>query len=377
MKLIVFLILLVILTGVELLIYRKRALSDLSFHVSFSRPIAQCGEIIEVIEVAQNNKRLPLPFILLKFESPDAFHFLDMSNTSVSDLFYREDMLTMKPFSRHTRRIKVRCVKRGLYSFVRVNVSTSDLLLLEKITHTFDNDASITILPEKITPPEMETLLSVSYSDLMARRTPLTDPMSFSGIREYRPEDPMRDINWTATAKAGDFMVNQTTSTCHRQVSIFVNLESYNLKDSVALLEKSLSLAYSYMIELGNMGIPSRIFTNGKDIATGSPVTDILASDAPGLLRRGIALARIDLSAGVIPFSDLIEEYLPATCTDDYIVVISPRYKGLVQDTLRSIRSRRDSLLWVMPAFRTTPQVENATDITGRYLRWEVKGNDR
>ena len=360
MKLIVFLILLVILTGVELLIYRKRALSDLSFHVSFSRPIAQCGEIIEVIEVAQNNKRLPLPFILLKFESPDAFHFLDMSNTSVSDLFYREDMLTMKPFSRHTRRIKVRCVKRGLYSFVRVNVSTSDLLLLEKIT-----------------PPEMETLLSVSYSDLMARRTPLTDPMSFSGIREYRPEDPMRDINWTATAKAGDFMVNQTTSTCHRQVSIFVNLESYNLKDSVALLEKSLSLAYSYMIELGNMGIPSRIFTNGKDIATGSPVTDILASDAPGLLRRGIALARIDLSAGVIPFSDLIEEYLPATGTDDYIVVISPRYKGLVQDTLRSIRSRRDSLLWVMPAFRTTPQVENATDITGRYLRWEVKGNDR
>lgn len=377
MKLIVFLILLVILTGVELLIYRKHALSDLSFHVSFSRPIAQCGEIIEVIEVAQNNKRLPLPFILLKFESPDAFHFLDMSNTSVSDLFYREDMLTMKPFSRHTRRIKVRCVKRGLYSFVRVNVSTSDLLLLEKITHTFDNDASITILPEKITPPEMETLLSVSYSDLMARRTPLTDPMSFSGIREYRPEDPMRDINWTATAKAGDFMVNQTTSTCHRQVSIFVNLESYNLKDSVALLEKSLSLAYSYMIELGNMGIPSRIFTNGKDIATGSPVTDILASDAPGLLRRGIALARIDLSAGVIPFSDLIEEYLPATGTDDYIVVISPRYKGLVQDTLRSIRSRRDSLLWVMPAFRTTPQVENATDITGRYLRWEVKGNDR
>ena len=377
MKWIVFLILLVILTGVELLIYRKRALSDLSFHVSFSRPIAQCGEIIEVIEVAQNNKRLPLPFILLKFESPDAFHFLDMSNTSVSDLFYREDMLTMKPFSRHTRRIKVRCVKRGLYSFVRVNVSTSDLLLLEKITHTFDNDASITILPEKITPPEMETLLSVSYRDLIARRTPLNDPMSFSGIREYRPEDPMRDINWTATAKAGDFMVNQTTSTCHRQVSIFVNLESYNLKDSVALLEKSLSLAYSYMIELGNMGIPSRIFTNGKDIATGSPVTDILASDAPGLLRRGIALARIDLSAGVIPFSDLIEEYLPATCTDDYIVVISPRYKGLVQDTLRSIRSRRDSLLWVMPAFRTTPQVENATDITGRYLRWEVKGNDR
>ena len=60
--------LLAILAIVELIYYRKHALDDLSLHVSFSKPVASYGEVIEVIEVAENNKKLPLPFVLLKFE---------------------------------------------------------------------------------------------------------------------------------------------------------------------------------------------------------------------------------------------------------------------------------------------------------------------
>ena len=86
----------------------------------------------EVIEVAENNKRLPLPFIIMKFETTAVIEFQDMTNTSRSDLLYREDMLTMKPFSRHTRRIKARCTHRGYYSFTRVNMTTSDILLMRR-----------------------------------------------------------------------------------------------------------------------------------------------------------------------------------------------------------------------------------------------------
>ena len=225
MKLIVFLVLLAILAIAELIFYRRHALDDLTLNVSFSKPVASFGEVIEVIEVAENNKKLPLPFVILKFESPTSLEFLDMTNSTLSDLVYREDMLTMKPNSRHTRRIKVKCVKRGYYSFVRVNLTTSDILLMEKITRTFDNDAGITILPELVPLPDLRTLLSITFSDIVQRRTLLTDPFSFAGIREYQPWDPMRSINWTATAKAGDFMVNQNASTSTKQVSIFLNLE--------------------------------------------------------------------------------------------------------------------------------------------------------
>ncbi|MBO4928073.1 MAG: DUF58 domain-containing protein [Clostridiales bacterium] len=377
MKLFVFLIILVILSIAELFFYRKHALKDLTLHVSFSKPIARFGEVVEVVEVAQNNKKLPLPFILLKFESPVSLQFLDMTNTSLTDLFYREDMLTMKPFSRHTRRIKVKCIKRGFYSFVRVNITTSDLLLIEKITRTFDNDASITILPEEVPLPKLKTLLSITYSEVQQRRTLLTDPFSFAGIREYQSGDPMRTINWTATAKAGDFMVNQNTSTSTRQVSIFVNLEFYNLKESFSLLEKSISLAYSYMNELRRAGIPSQFFTNGKDMITGIPVTDAISSGDADTLRRGLALARIDLSAGVIPFADLLEEFIPSTGADDYIVIISPKYDGAFRPAVRNAKKRRSSLLWVMPAYHSTPAVIPDAELSDNYMRWEVRGHDR
>ncbi len=377
MKLFVFLILLALLAIIELVYYRKHALNDLSLHVSFSKPVANFNEVIEVIEVAQNDKRLPLPFVLLKFESPTSLNFLDMTNTSLSDLFYREDMLTMKPFSRHTRRIKVKCVKRGYYSFVRVNLTTSDILLIEKIARIYDNDASITILPEEIPLPEMKTLLSVTFSDVLSRRTLLTDPFSFSGIREYQPWDPMRAINWTATARAGDYMVNQNTSTSTKQAAIFVNLESYNLKDSVSLLEVSISLAYSYANELAAHGIPSQIFTNGKDVITGLPVSTGISSDSADKIKRGITLARIDLNAGVVPFPDIVEEHLSSTGMSDYILVISAKPDGSFRPVLHSIKRQRPSLLWVMPAYRTSPQAVLEPDIVGNYMRWEVKGHDR
>lgn len=377
MKLIVFLILLAILAIAELIFYRKHALDDLSLHVSFSKPIASFGEVVEVVEVAENNKKLPLPFVLLKFESPTSLEFLDMTNSTLSDLVYREDMLTMKPNSRHTRRIKVKCAKRGYYSFVRVNLTTSDILLMEKITRTFDNDANITILPELIPLPDLKTLMSITFSDVVQRRTLLTDPFSFAGIREYQPWDPMRSINWTATARAGDFMVNQNASTSTRQVSIFLNLEFYNIKESQALLEKAISLAYSYACELNNQGIPSQIFTNGRDAITGSAVIDALAAENGDNLKRGLALARIDIGAGVIPFADLIDEYIQNTGANDYIVVISPKYDATFRPVLLDLKRKRPSLLWVMPCYRTTTEVEMEPELRSNYMRWEVKGNDR
>mgnify|MGYP003305453940 CR=1 FL=1 len=100
MEIIVFLIFIAILVFLELVWYRAHAVDEISLDVSFSKNVANFGEIIEVIEVAENNKRLPLPFIILKFETPAVLEFQDMTNTSLSDLLYREDMLTMKPFSK-------------------------------------------------------------------------------------------------------------------------------------------------------------------------------------------------------------------------------------------------------------------------------------
>ncbi len=376
MEVIIFLVLLGVLVGVELLIYRHHGMDDLSLDVQFSKPVAEFGEVIEVIETAQNNKKMPLPFLILKFEAPTALVFLDMTNTSASDYLYREDMLTMKPFSRHTRRIKVRCTKRGYFSFARVIVSSSDLLLLEKFHLEFDNQATITILPEIINTRELLTLLSVTFSDIQQRRTLLTDPFAFSGIREYQSWDPMKSINWTATARAGEFMVNENASTSTRQVTIFLNLEYYNAKKSDSLLEKSISMVYSYMIRLIQAGITCALFTNGKDVLTDMPVSCEMSSSQSQIRLCGESLARIDRKKGVVSFSDLLETSISRTSADDCTLIVSPRWDTPVRSALRQLKQRRPSMFWLLPYYKTGAKPAIEQELSENLIRWELWGHD-
>lgn len=374
MQIIVFVAVILIFVAIELLYYREHAMDDLDLDVSFSKSVASYNEVIEIIEVAQNNKRLPLPFLLLKFESPTAVEFLDMTNTSVSDLLYREDMLTMKALSKHTRKIKARCVKRGYYSFPRVTISSTDLLFIEKLGREFPNNANLTILPQPIPSYDINTLLSITLSDIQQKRTLLTDPFSFAGIREYQPWDPMRSINWTASAKVGELMVNQQASTSTRKVSVFVNLEYYNPKKSGSLLEKSISLTYSYICELAESGIQMSVFTNGKDAVDNSTTSAIgIASDISKIV---VDLGRIDLTKEVMPFDKFIEENIDNTSAGDYVVVISPKNDLPLQNTIIELKRKRPSLLWVMPAYKTSLTNPVEPELSDSFMRWEVLGHD-
>ena len=361
---------------VEIIYYRLHALDNLHMKVDFSKNVANYGEDIELIEVAENRKRLPLPFIILKFEAPRELRFYDMMNTSTSDLLYREDMLTMKAFSKHTRRIKAQCTKRGYYVFPRVGITTSDLLLTERFTRDFPNDSHLVVLPEILNTDLTRMLMSVTLSELQCRRTLLTDPFTLAGIREYGPNDPMKSINWKASARTGELMVNQNASTCTQKVHIFVNLDFYNQKRSVSLLEKSISLTYTYLIELAELGIPASVYTNGIDVITDSPVISETDLGSATLDECAVMLARIDLKKQTVPFAETLEKYIPATDSDDFILLISPQFNGSFRSVLTDIKARRPSLQWLMPCYRTTSDADPEPSVADSYIRWEVIGND-
>lgn len=368
--------LLAIVFLIEIVYYRRHALDDLDLKVDFSKNVANYGEDIELIEVAENKKSLPLPFIILKFEVPRQIKFYDSSIITTSDYTYREDMLTMKAFSKHTRRIKVKCRKRGYYTFPRVGIATSDLFLMEHFSKEFKNDSELVVLPEVIPSNLIQMLMSVTLSDVQCPRTILTDPFAIAGIREYGPGDPMKSINWKASAKTGELLVNQNASTCMKKVHIIVNLEEYDPKGSVSLLERSISLAYSYLAELTSLGIPSAIYTNGIDILTGQPE---MSETDPGtglLTTRALMLAKIDLTKKAQPFEELVGKHLPFIDPNDYILFISPQYTDKFQKTLADIKTVRPSIHWLMPCYNTTPSVDILPSLTDSYTRWGG-GNER
>lgn len=372
---IVLIAILLIVFGVEVTYYRRHALDDLKLKVDFSKNVASFGEDIELIEVAENKKKLPLPFIILKFEAPREIKFYDTSIVTASDYLYREDMLTMKAYSKHTRRIKAKCRKRGYYTFPRVGITTADLFLVKRFSKEFDNDSYLVVLPQVISSGFMKMLMAVTLSDVECRRSFLTDPFALAGIREYGPDDPMKSINWKASAKAGELMVNQNASTCAKKVNIFVNLGTYDPKGSTSLLERSISLAYSYLIELSEIGVSTSIYTNGIDVLTGQPVVSELDPGTGMVDKRGIMLARIDIRKKPVPFEKIVEMYAPMTEEEDFILIISAQFDDRFQNLIAGLKTVRPSIHWLMPCYNTTPFVDLEPSLADSYTRWGG-GND-
>ena len=74
------------------------------------------GEECELCERVENRKLLPLPALKVKFQVSRELQFEDEEGvSSVTDQYYRNDVLSVRPFMRHVRRLRFRCKKRGYY----------------------------------------------------------------------------------------------------------------------------------------------------------------------------------------------------------------------------------------------------------------------
>lgn len=77
----------------------------LQSELNFSKKNAVCGETIELIETVTNKKRLPLPYINLKFQVNRAFRFEDgEENSVVSDNTYRNDIFSLMMYQKVTKK---------------------------------------------------------------------------------------------------------------------------------------------------------------------------------------------------------------------------------------------------------------------------------
>ena len=186
----------------------------------------------------------------------------------------------------------------------------------------------------------------------------------------------MNSVNWKASAKTGELMVNQRASTNAPKVHIFLNLEYYNQKRSTSLLEKSISLAYTYLCKLSEWGVQTSLHSNGHDAVNGEPLSADPAASSIELEKKAIILGRIDLKQAAVPFTESFENFLELTDHDDFIVVISPQSNAGFCLLMSDAKRRRPALNWIMPAYKLTPEVELEPDIASSYMRWEVKGHD-
>ncbi len=158
------------------------------------------GEIIDVELRLKANERIPS--LRVRDMIPEGLEVVEGSNSRVMSLRKGEERVL---------RYRV-LVKRGVHPFERILLSYEDPFGLFHVDRVED------IYQELVGVPRIQDV-PTPYSTRGTKITvgPLPSPrvgegVEFHAIREYQPGDPLKIINWKATARTGRIMANEYES---------------------------------------------------------------------------------------------------------------------------------------------------------------------
>jgi uncharacterized protein (DUF58 family) len=116
-------------------------------------------------------------------------------------------------------------VERGEYHFGKINVYVQTALRLVTRRYSFDREHTVKVYPSYIQMRryQLHAVASHLQQSGVKRMRRLGHSMEFEQIKEYVRGDDYRTINWKATARRGDFMVNNFTDERSQQIYCIIN----------------------------------------------------------------------------------------------------------------------------------------------------------
>ena len=109
--------------------YEKNWTKDFGLEISFSQQQAAEGDTLWLYEVITNNKEMILPAVSVRFKTSKFLKFEDMDSGSVSDYFYRNDVISVRGYEQVRRKLRIRCARRGIYSIQEAELAGRDYFL--------------------------------------------------------------------------------------------------------------------------------------------------------------------------------------------------------------------------------------------------------
>ena len=331
-------------------IYSRACLKDIDVNISISNNTATEGDELVLTEVVQNSKWLPLPWFAVKFRVERELRFADGNDAVVSDAYYRNDLFHVLMHQKVTRRLNFTCTKRGFYAIPGLEITAWDILMENKYIQTHECDVHLTVYPATIPSTTIDELCTRIYGHLSTRHPMYSDPFSFRGIREYSPNDSMKAVNFKASAKAQNLMVNVRDFSNSRQVVLMLDIQRHTIWHNEALDERAIKLAASFAEKLTADGVPIAFISNGRSIRSGLS-TNILEGRGTHHLRSILeSLAYINLAAEKVEhFANTLEKIALYEKLEPEYWLISSYYNKEVETAYLRLQESGARTAWIMP----------------------------
>ena len=319
------------------------------------------GEEVQLVTQITNRKFLPLPWVQVYDELPEAVEPLEgytapaPDPTRISLISY----LSMKWYHQVRREYTLRCLRRGHFFLGPVRIRTGDLFGMFTRETRLSSDQFLTVYPPILPVVFSDIPSKEPYGDVRIRRALLDDTTRPVGSRGYYSGDDLRRIHWKATARVGQLQTKVFDNSTSMKFVIFF---------SVRTMEPPLQGSRPHLLELGVLtvtalanyalekGHPVGVYINQTSHDTARSMRILPRRHAEQLTRIMEVMAQVHAGES-IALDKLVLEQSRALPWDTTIIVVAAILDDATLSTLTRLRrAGRDTVLIHVGGDRTMPR---------------------
>ena len=297
---------------------RRVDLRNLYVRFSIDTKLSEPGEIITLRYTVRNSGIFPILYAGLSLRLDTAFspeedddfmqkHAVsDFAGTLISHNFY------LAPKRQFSGKLRFSVRRRGVYDLGRYYLEFGDFLGLKPRVLTEETGIRIICTAASCETPSIRAL-GGELGAVSVRRFLYDDPTMVLGYRDYSGREPLKQISWNQSAKAGRLIVRQHDFTTDRAAVVVVNIDPTSRR----LMEHCLSLTSSVCKFLEQEQIPYAMLSNG-DLRS---LTEGLGASHLFFIQRRIGLSR---HTGYTGFASVIEDCLRRKKPGCTHIIITP-----------------------------------------------------
>lgn len=186
------------------------------------------GETIDVeIELA-NKKPLPLPWYEWRLAIAEALPVAGeaLGSGAVPGVKWLHRRGSLGWYQQHRWHFSMQPSERGYHQFGPATVKSADLL--GAFPRTIDDGLleHITVFPRVFPMADLGFPSDRPFGERKGGNRVFEDPLRIAGLREFRPGDPLRRIDWKATARSGDLRSRVYEPSATQQLYVMVNIDT-------------------------------------------------------------------------------------------------------------------------------------------------------
>jgi uncharacterized protein (DUF58 family) len=184
-------------------IWSRYALQKVEYKRKLSSERVFFGEQITLDISITNSKFLPLPWLHIEEEIPEEIALLK-GKTLASAKPGRSilsSFLSIGWYHRLTRRYPVDCSKRGYFAFGPAIINSGDPFGFFRNQTIAEGQHHLLVYPKIVPLEELGIPSRHPFGDLRIRKHLFEDPVQVMTTRDYVAGDPLKRINWKATAR--------------------------------------------------------------------------------------------------------------------------------------------------------------------------------